>query len=148
MAERSKTCSPRRDSSSACAAPVSGGNGLKAGACPHGKSLAEHVSKLHPLQPNQAKWEIFSPSGGKQTASLLSSLSFFSLGESKHYSGLFFSLGLPQECRRATSPQWSLALRLPAEFQLSLLEISCCALTRAGIWGFFLTSEGPRPSAV
>ena len=93
-----------QDSSSACAAPVSGRNGLKARACPCGKSLAEHVKKLHSLQPNQAKWQIFSLSRGKQPASLLSSLSFFSLGETKLYSRLFFSLSPLSECPWATSP--------------------------------------------
>lgn len=52
VAEHSKTCSPTWDSSCAHAVSVSSRNRLKAGECPYGKSLAEHVSKLHPLQPN------------------------------------------------------------------------------------------------
>lgn len=103
LSRHGKTCSPTQDSSSSRAAPVSGRNGLKAGACPCGKSLAEHVSKLHPLQPNQAKQQIFSFSRGKQPASLLSSLSFFSLGVNKLYSRLSFSLSTSSECPRATS---------------------------------------------
>lgn len=39
--------------------PLSSRNRLKAGECPCRKSLAEYVSKLHPLQPDQAKWQMF-----------------------------------------------------------------------------------------
>ena len=91
-AEHSTSCSPMQDSSPA---PASGQNGLKAGACPRGKSLAEHVRKLHPLQQNHAKWQVFCLSRVKRPASLLSSPSFFSLGENKLNSRLFFSLSPP-----------------------------------------------------
>lgn len=57
---------------------LSSKNRLKAGECPCRKSLAEYVSKLHPLQPNQAKWQMFSLSKGKQPASLFSSVFLFS----------------------------------------------------------------------
>lgn len=108
-AEHGTTCSPTQNSSFACTAPESGKNRTKAGSYCCGKSLAEHVlGKLHPLQTNQAEWQIFSLSRGKQPASLLSSLSVFSLGENKLYSRLFFRLSPQSEWPRDLSLNSSL----------------------------------------
>lgn len=122
----SQNCRVAEYSSCAHAVPVSSRNRLKAGESPCRKPSAEHFSKLHPHQPNQAKWQMFPLSKGKQLASLVSSLFLFLRRTQtflyckfttwvlkKHISQQFHELRLPvsssyPDRNKLLRPQWYL----------------------------------------